>query len=82
MGGDEAIAGAGDDQLRILAVPQRTAFAAVNSLDPAARWEVASPDTVKEFSGICYGMVRDLRAAQKVPIGAIDSSWGGTRIRP
>jgi len=82
MNGDEAIVGAGDDQLRLLAVPQRSAFAPVDSLDPGVRWEVAAPDTAREFSAVCYGMVRDLRAAEKVPIGAIDSSWGGTRVRP
>jgi sialate O-acetylesterase len=82
MNGDEAIASAGDDQLRILTVPQRTAFAPERRLAPDVRWEVVSPDSVKEFSAVCYGMARDLRAAAKVPIGAIDSSWGGTRVRP
>jgi len=82
MGGDEAIASSGDRQLRILTVPQRTGFGPERSLSPDVRWEVASPDSVKEFSAVCYGMARDLRAAAKVPIGAIDSSWGGTRVRP
>ena len=82
MLGDDAIANSSDDQLRILTIPQRTAFAPERKLAPDIRWEVASPDSVKEFSAVCYGMVRDLHAAEKVPIGAIDSSWGGTRIRP
>jgi sialate O-acetylesterase len=82
MNGDEAMASAADDQLRILTVPQRSAFAPERRLAPDVRWEVASPESVKEFSAVCYGMIRDLRAAAKVPIGAIDSSWGGTRIRP
>jgi sialate O-acetylesterase len=35
---------------------------------------------VKDFSAVCYFMGRDLRARQKVPVGLIDSSWGGTAI--
>ncbi|HXG82155.1 MAG TPA: 9-O-acetylesterase, partial [Sphingomicrobium sp.] len=82
MGGDEAIAAANDSQLRMLTVPQRTAFGPERSLPREVRWDAATPDTVKEFSALCYAMARELRAAEKVPIGAIDSSWGGTRIRP
>src|SRR5262249_51039393 len=33
------------------------------------------------FSAVCYYMVRSLRETQKVPIGAINASWGGTQIR-
>jgi sialate O-acetylesterase len=36
---------------------------------------------VKTFSAACYFMVKQLRESQKVPIGAIDDTWGGTPIR-
>ncbi|MBO0749047.1 MAG: sialate O-acetylesterase, partial [Porphyrobacter sp.] len=40
-----------------------------------------SPDAVKDFSGACYYMARQLRRDLKVPIGAIHSNWGGSQIR-
>jgi sialate O-acetylesterase len=55
-------------------LPQRT-FAKVPS------WQVATPESVSHFSAACYFMIRELRASQKVPIGAIDDTWGGTPIR-
>ena len=39
------------------------------------------PESAKDFSAACYFLVRDLRATEKVPVGAIDDSWGGTPIR-
>ena len=47
----------------------------------APAWRTSSPDTAKEFSAACFFMTRALRKSQKVPIGAIDSTWGGTPIR-
>jgi sialate O-acetylesterase len=80
-GGSEVEA-ANDSQLRILTVPQRTALGPETSLPAEVKWQPVSPQTVGDFSAACYFMIRDLRASEKVPIGAIDSSWGGTRIRP
>jgi sialate O-acetylesterase len=36
---------------------------------------------VRDFSAACYFLVRRLRSSEKVPVGAIDDSWGGTPIR-
>ena len=36
---------------------------------------------MKDFSAACYFLARDLRSTEKVPIGAIDDTWGGTPIR-
>ena len=36
------------------------------------------PDTVGNFSGVAYYFGRDLQKALNVPVGVIDSSWGGT----
>jgi sialate O-acetylesterase len=42
------------------------------------RWDVCTPDAVKDFTAVGYFFGRDLQAARKVPIGLIHSSWGGT----
>ena len=39
------------------------------------------PTASRDFSAACYFLARDLRKTEKVPIGAIDDTWGGTPIR-
>jgi len=82
LNGDNEAQGATDPRIRILTVPQRTALSPEESLPADVRWQVASPETIRDFSAACYFMIRDLRGTEDVPIGAIDASWGGTRVRP
>lgn len=56
------------------AVPRRT-FGA------GARWDVTSPRSVREFSAVCYFFGRELQPAVGVPIGLIESAWGGSVIQ-
>jgi len=46
--------------------------------DVEGQWVVASPETVPEFSAVGYFFGRELHKALGVPVGLIDSSWGGT----
>jgi sialate O-acetylesterase len=41
-------------------------------------WKEASPDNVLSFSAVAYFFARDLYAKYKVPIGIINTTWGGT----
>lgn len=79
--GDSEIASANDAQLRLLTVPKATSIEAQAAFAEAPSWQATTPDSVKDFSAACYFMARELRASQKVPIGLIDASWGGTPIR-
>ena len=47
-----------------------------------SRWQVCSPDTVGSFTAVGFYFARELRAKVNVPIGLINSSWGGTKIEP
>jgi sialate O-acetylesterase len=69
-----------DQDLRLTKVPQQLADAPQTGFSKPWQWQVAGPD-VKQFSAACYFMVKELRASQKVPIGAIDDTWGGTPVR-
>ena len=82
LNGEGEVQGARDAQLRVMTIPQATSLAPLGSFKDAPAWKAASPETISDFSAACYFMVRDLRATQKVAIGAINASWGGTRIRP
>jgi sialate O-acetylesterase len=41
---------------------------------------VSGPTTAPSFSAACFYMVQALRRTSGVPIGAVHSSWGGSRI--
>lgn len=48
--------------------------------DVVGSWEVTNPETVRSFSAIGYLFGRKLFEELQVPIGIIESSWGGTPI--
>ena len=41
-------------------------------------WSTCSPETIPTFSSTAYFFARELYSKLNVPIGIIDSSWGGT----
>jgi len=45
-------------------------------------WETCEPENVSEFSATAYYYGLMLYKALKVPVGLINTSWGGTRIEP
>ena len=48
-------------------------------IPPAAcRWQACTPETIPTFASTAYFFARELHTELKVPIGIIDSSWGGT----
>lgn len=57
---------------------------AINSIEnPTFKdtpWLVCSPQTVADFSGIGYFFAKELTQKLKIPVGIINTSWGGTNI--
>jgi len=81
LNGEGEAQGGADPQLRLMKVPQQLAEVPQRTFAKVPNWQVATPESVSYFSAACYFMVRELRASQKVPIGAVDDTWGGTPIR-
>lgn len=48
--------------------------------DVAGEWTTCSPATAGDFSAVAYYFARDLHQQTGVPIGIVNSSWGGTQI--
>ena len=48
--------------------------------DCGGEWAVCAPETVGSFTATGYFFARQLHAELNVPIGLINSSWGGTDI--
>jgi len=78
--GQEEIAGANYPQIRLFQVPKKPAGQPM--ADVAAEWRVCSPQTVPGFSAVAYFFGRELHKELGVPVGLINTSWGGTRIEP
>lgn len=87
------IVSANFDQIRLFTVPQQNGPETKNSFPRLYQWndffgrhfrqgywDVCSPDTVSEMSGIGYVFGRRIHMATRIPIGLIDVSRGGTTL--
>lgn len=76
---DAELAAANFPQIRMFTVARKTAA------EPQAKcegtWAVCSPKTVGGFSAAGYFFGRRLHKELNVPVGLINSSWGGTPIQ-
>ncbi|OYV05152.1 MAG: sialate O-acetylesterase, partial [Verrucomicrobiales bacterium VVV1] len=72
------IAKADFPQIRHFAVERKTSPTPQDSC--GGKWVLCSPQTVSQFSAAAYFFGRDLHQSLKVPVGLINSSWGGTPI--
>ena len=78
---DQAIAKSGPvPLLRILTVPKK--LSAYRLDDFEGSWQPATPETVPGFSAVAYFFGRRLTEELGIPVGMINSSWGGSRIEP
>jgi sialate O-acetylesterase len=75
------IAAANYPEIRHIKIPRQPTAVAKDNI-AAAQWQVCSPQTVGGFTAAGYFMARKLQKELHVPIGLINSSWGGTRIEP
>jgi len=73
---EEEIRRSKDPGLRLFAVPHRVSGAPLP--DVTGRWVAAEPNTVAAFSAVAYFFGAELRRGQRVPVGLIHTSWGGT----
>lgn len=70
------IAASADDKLRLFQV--RNVRSDKPLEDVQATWQVCGPESVPNFSAVAYYFARELRKTLNVPIGLIQSDWGGT----
>ena len=81
MNAAEEIAAARDPGVRHLKVPRSWAAEPSPELAGGA-WEPADPEHAGGFTAVGWFFARDLRRHLDVPIGLLNSTWGGSRIEP
>ncbi|WP_435137014.1 sialate O-acetylesterase [Formosa sp. A9] len=75
------IANASDSRIRHFKVPNSYANSPELTL-AGGEWQVASPETMANFTAVGYYFAKHLRTDNDVTIGLLNTSWGGSRIEP
>jgi sialate O-acetylesterase len=73
---EKEAAAADHPRIRQFGVAQEKSLTPVSSVK--GRWDVCTPEAVKDFTAVGYFFGRDLEKARHVPVGIIHASWGGT----
>lgn len=75
-GGAHEIAKSNYPLIRIFIVKHKVADVPQNDVD--GEWVLCNPNTIGEFSGVGYFFGKKIFEEQNVPIGLVQSTWGGT----
>jgi sialate O-acetylesterase len=70
------IASASIPEIRLFNVQKKVSGEPLD--DCTGRWEICTPSTVSQFSATAYFFGKKLHNELKIPIGLIESAWGGT----
>lgn len=79
MNAEREIANAHDSLIRQFKVPNSWSNDPEEDL-AGGSWAPADPHHVGDFSAVAYFFARDLRRSEKVPIGIVNTTWGGSNI--
>lgn len=78
--GAEFIKEADHPQIRLFHIPK------VQKPEPqsdvGADWKTCTPENVPQFSAVLYHFGKQVHGKMKIPVGLINSSWGGSPIEP
>lgn len=74
----DEIRNANHPNMRLLLVHRAATPYPQNEFQGDAAWTACTPETAAKFSAVAYFFGRDIQSKENVPIGLIDSTWGGT----
>jgi sialate O-acetylesterase len=75
---EEEVAAANYPLIRHFKVKIKESATPTDAMDGS--WAVCSPDTVIQFTAVGYFFARDIYEKLHVPIGLVNSTWGGTPV--
>lgn len=76
---DEEIARSVNNYIRHIKIDHEVAASPLDDIKPAS-WRVANPQNSGDFTAVGYYFAKRLFNELKIPIGLINSSWGGTMV--
>ncbi|WP_339756670.1 sialate O-acetylesterase [Algoriphagus aquimarinus] len=79
IGAEQEFAEGGNSQIRFFKVPR--SYSAVKLDDVVGgEWKLADSVNLKDFSAIAWFFAKRNNEEKKVPVGIIESNWGGTPV--
>ncbi len=73
---DAELPNSANPNIRFFHIPKTTALTPQD--DCVAAWTECNPETLRSFSAVAYYFGKQLQQQLNVPIGLINTSWGGT----
>jgi sialate O-acetylesterase len=64
-------------RIRLLMVNKKAAEYPLDDVDTTG-WTASTPETARDFSAVAWYFARAIEQREHVPVGVIDSTWGGT----
>jgi sialate O-acetylesterase len=77
----DEIKNANNQNIRFFTVPQKYNFKSPQTELDGGKWEVTDPQTILNFSGVAYFFAKQLSEKNKVAVGIIHASLGGSPIQ-
>ena len=66
-------------EIRQIKIPRIVSLVPKDDI-PSGEWTICSPATAGDFTAVGYFFARDIQKRLHVPVGLINSSWGGTMV--
>ena len=76
----QEIANANFSQIRHFKVNKTLALVPQTDVPSSSGWTVCSPESVSKYTAVGYFFARTLHQKRNIPIGLINTSWGGTMV--
>lgn len=77
----DEIKNANNQNIRFFTVPQKYNFKSPQTELDGGKWEATNPKTILNFSGVAYFFAKELSQKNKVAVGIVHASLGGSPIQ-
>lgn len=76
---EQEIAAANYPEIRHIKIPNKISSLLQNDI-PSGEWKICNPQNAGDFTAAGYFFAREIYNKLKVPVGLINTSWGGTMV--
>jgi len=74
---DQDLPHADISSIRLLVVNKKASEYPLSDVETDG-WAASTPDTARKFSAVAWYFAREIQQREHIPVGVIDSTWGGT----